>query len=335
MEHVKSLSALLIAGLIFTACVKKEQISKSASISGDMVLGTNSISSDTLLKVYKNPNMVGPSGGLSIQRDLIYRSWSGGTNYAILNSDFDNDIESFYLPKGYQVVFADNSDGTGESICYEAANSAININLPTRLKNNISFIRFMQIKSAKKIGMGQGNWTTINTLGSSWFYDWGNSKYSIWNSDQMYYQMYTPMAWGKGAYDQTHIDDYIAKKTVDHILGFNEPDNLYQSNTTAIDAITYYANLQKTGLRMGSPATQEGHAYGTGQWLTTFMSLAAQQHVRVDFVAIHWYDWGNWSTYKVVVPDPQYVLLRFKAYVQNVHNGLSGRLDESTRSILH
>lgn len=318
MKSLSSFKVLLVAGLFLTACTKKEMtVNAIPSASNDLKMSTESTTSDTLLKVYKSLNMVGPSGGLAIEKNKIYIPWTGpNSNYAVLNWDYNNSIQSFYLPKGYQVVFADSASGKGQSICYVAANSPINMNLPARLSQNISFIRFMPIKSAKKLGTGYKDWTAITALGSSWFYDWGSSKYSTWNPNQMY----APMAWGKAAYDQTHIDTYISKTTVDHILGFNEPDNVNQSNTTPSDAITYYVNLQKTGLRMGAPVTEENHVYGTSQWETDFMNLAQQQNVRVDFIPIHWYDWGNWSSTHNANPDPQYVFNRFKTYVQNVHN---------------
>lgn len=308
---------MFVSVLILSACSKQHVDivpEKGASQKNQAVV----LNSDTVLKVYNAPNQIGNTGGLTILKNLIYRAYNdpnSGESYAALNTSFINNIESFYLPKGYQVVFADSINGRGESICYVAAKSAINQNLPLRLKDKVSFIRFMPVKAAKKLGTGYTNQTAITKMGSSWFYDWGSDKYSTYNPNQMY----VPMAWGKAGYTTEKIQYYISKKTVDHILGFNEPDNPVQSNTSPSDAVGYYKELLKTGLRTGSPATEEQNAFGSGKWLTEFMSLASQQKVRVDFVAIHWYDWGNWGSTQNVNPNPQDVFNRFKTYMQNVH----------------
>ncbi|MDA9555544.1 glycoside hydrolase family protein [Pelobium sp.] len=317
MKRNHILTGLAIAGLFLTACSKKETpVADINPSSPNPDLKTSTVTTDTL-KVYKNLNMIGPAGGLGILQDLIYKAYvTPDATYARLNDDYNNSIQSFYLPKGYQVVFADSVNGRGESICYVAAKSAINQNLPDRLKNKVSFIRYMPIKYAKKLGTGYPSWDGIIGMGSSWFYDWGYLKYSLYNPNQMY----APMAWGKKSYDQGSIDTLISKTTVDHVLGFNEPDNPNQSNTTPQDAIAYYKNLLKTGLRTGSPVTQEGNAFGTGKWLTTFMNLANQDKVRVDVITIHWYDWANWNATGNANPNPQDVLTRFQNYITAVHN---------------
>jgi hypothetical protein len=318
MKKSKFLLPIIVSGLFFSACSKQDLSDENATAAGQKHLASVS-NADTVLKVYNALDQIGNAGGLTILKNLIYRAYNdpnSGPDYAALNTSFINNIESFYLPQGYQAVFADSVNGRGESICYVAAKSAINQNLPLRLRNKVSFIRLIPIKAAKKLGAGYTDQTAVTKMGSSWFYDWGSSDYSRYNPDQMY----APMAWGKNAYAADKIQYYISKKTVDHILGFNEPDNPVQSNTSPSDAVVYYKELLKTGLRTGSPACEEQNAFGTGKWLPEFMSLASQQKVRVDFIAIHWYDWANWGATGNTNPDPQYVLNRFKTYLQNVHN---------------
>jgi hypothetical protein len=72
-----------------------------------------------------------------------------------------------------------------------------------------------------------------------------------------------------------------------YLLGFNEPDNIDQSNMTVAKALQLWPYLEATGLQLGSPAvtqTPQGSA-----WLAAFMAGAAQQGLRLNFLALHWY----------------------------------------------
>ena len=70
-----------------------------------------------------------------------------------------------------------------------------------------------------------------------------------------------------------------------YLLGFNEPDSPNQANLTPTQAANLWPKLQKTGLILGSPAP----ALATNGWLREFMILAGKRHLRVDFIALHYY----------------------------------------------
>jgi hypothetical protein len=70
-----------------------------------------------------------------------------------------------------------------------------------------------------------------------------------------------------------------------YLLGFNEPDNASQANMTPTKAADLWPTLQQTGLVLGSPAV----AHPTNGWLKSFMSLATSRHLKVDFIALHFY----------------------------------------------
>ena len=69
------------------------------------------------------------------------------------------------------------------------------------------------------------------------------------------------------------------------LLGFNEPDSPNQANLTPTQAANLWPKLQQTGLTLGSPSP----ANVTNGWLKQFMALARSRHLRVDFIALHFY----------------------------------------------
>jgi len=97
------------------------------------------------------------------------------------------------------------------------------------------------------------------------------------------------MSWGGGNSTTTNLDKQAGDLPL--CLTFNEPDNPDQSNIEVSTALTRYTNLLSIGRRMGSPVVTEG---GRGDaWLLTFMQQARDAHLRVDFLSVHWYDWGG------------------------------------------
>jgi hypothetical protein len=104
-------------------------------------------------------------------------------------------------------------------------------------------------------------------------------------------------------------------------MGFNEPDNCndqggVNGGCIIANAVPIYKNLMKTGLRMVSPAGTEGAATG---WLKDFNIAAEAQDVRIDAIAVHWYDWGN-NPKVNTNPTAQQVFDRFKTYLTTIHN---------------
>lgn len=223
----------------------------------------------------------------------------------------NNGIKSIKLNKGFMATLAENEDGTGEGFNYVAAISNLSVNLSLALQNKVSFIRVLPLTEVKKKGAGTKDNDLATNLNASWLYDWGGTDESITNRE------YVPMAWGSGGAADDFINKSIEKNAVSSFLAFNEPDNKDQANISFSAAIPLYKKLLRTGYRMGSPATTESQ-YRV--WLTDFTNLANQNSLRIDFVAVHWYDWGNWLSTLNRNPDPNAVFTRFKAYITNVYN---------------
>jgi hypothetical protein len=72
---------------------------------------------------------------------------------------------------------------------------------------------------------------------------------------------------------------------VRYLLGFNEPDSASQSNLTPQQAAALWPQLERTGLILGSPAP----ATPADGWLASFMALARERHLRINFIALHYY----------------------------------------------
>jgi hypothetical protein len=229
---------------------------------------------------------------------------------------FDNKILSLFLPKGYMAVFAVNEDGSGESSTFVAIDSAVRVNLPTRLRNNISYIRYIKINNPNKKGTCSVTETTVTALASEWYYGWSLDKNSFTN------QQYVPMTWGRTSATDLNVLNLINRKDIDHLLSFNEPDNTAQANISVDTAIARYRVMLRTGLRLGSPACKEENTFGTGgKWLPTFMAQAQTLRMRVDHIAIHWYDWGNFSNNQATDSlTAERVFQRFQSFIQNTRS---------------
>ncbi|WP_310557874.1 glycosyl hydrolase [Flavobacterium sp.] len=264
----------------------------------------SNILSTTPLTVYDDASLQGNSALISV--NTIH---SGN---AIANS-MNNKIESFILKKGFMVTFAVANDGIGKSKNYIASDEDLVINsLPKAISNSISFIRIVPWSWVNKKGIGG----TTTGLDETWFYRWLNSGESTVDRE------YAPMCFNlSGANDANDILLYKSKYKATHVMGFNEPDNCNDQGGTnggciISNAVTTYKNLMKTGLRMVSPSCTEGA--GTG-WLKDFYNAAKAQDVRIDVIAVHWYDWGN-NPKVNTNPTAQQVFDRFKTYLTKIHN---------------
>ena len=232
----------------------------------------------------------------------------------------DNQITSIKLTKGFMATLAENADGSGNSYPFIAVTSDLNIDLNTNLNDKVSFIRVLPLANTLKKGAGYKspdadptNNTVADQLNVSWLYDWGASDISTATRE------YSLMAWGRSAANSTNVTNYIAKTDVTHLLSFNEPDNASQSNISVTDAVLLHKNLEATGYRLGSPAPEEQNAQ-TGRWLGDFMVSTQANNIRVDYVAIHWYDWGSYTQTFNTAPNANDVFTRFKNYVNNIYN---------------
>lgn len=261
------------------------------------------------LTVYDSGNLQGNSGLITV--NTIH---SGDA----IASTMNNKIESFILKKGFMATFADEANGTGSSKNYIASESDLVINVfPKLLQNSISFIRVLPWNWVTKKGR---NNTGID-LNTSWRYQWNHTESSSVNWE------FAPMSWGHGTTTDGAIAGFVAKYGSPYIMSFNEPDDCdAQSGQYGFagspklcvidEAVKLHKNFMKTGMRIVSPGGREEAPFG---WLEEFYIKAKAQDIRIDVIAVHWYDWGS---NPVANPNPTalQVFNRFKTYLTNVHN---------------
>ena len=271
---------------------------------GGTVIRSN-VASTSAATLYDRVNLGGTSVSLAV--DVVH-SGNGITN-------MNNKTSSFLLRKGFMMTIADDEAGTGKSKNYIASEEDLIVNeLPTNLKDKVSFVRIIPWNWVSKKGIGSNS--LISGLDNTWFYRWSNDGLSTIEVEN------PPMAWGAGgADDDADITLYKQKYKTTHVMGFNEPDdcsaqsgqfrNLCQEDV----AVGYYRNLMKTGLRLVSPAGREEAPSG---WLQNFYDKATAQDIRIDVIAVHWYDWGNNPAVNTN-PTAQQVFDRFKTYLTSVY----------------
>jgi len=258
-------------------------------------------------------------GGTSATLTNTYTIFSSNSIPAGLNDA----TSSFRLEQGYMVIVADQPNGLQPSRTYIASEGPLVVStLPAELDNKISFIRIVPWKNTPKKGLCEKNDGIVQLVDPDWYYNWAASValgQSVTNRE------FVPMSWGHTGSYPAAITNYLAMTQATHLLSFNEPDypdaqsgqwgNLYIVST----AVVYHTELQKAGLRLGSPATCEENAGRTNGWLTYFMQEAEAADIRVDYVAVHWYDWGNNPAVNTN-PTPESVLSRLKSYLSNCYH---------------
>ena len=272
---------------------------------------------------YQNGSVVRPSYDNSSNLTVFSENNFNGEFGNISNSDvfadesipsnLNNNISSFKLKKGFMATFAENNDGTGNSKVFIASKDDIVIDeLSDYLNNKISFIRVLPWNWVSK----KGTAGDIQYMNNNWFYKWSN------NGDSDLDREYTPMGWGKRAADDDNDIEIIKSKYKStHILAFNEPDDCngqsgQYGNMCVVDtSLTYYKNLLKSGLRMVSPACRQDAVFN---WLNEFNSKAIDENIRIDVIAVHWYDWGS-NPQNSPNANPQDVFNRFVSYLESVH----------------
>jgi hypothetical protein len=142
--------------------------------------------------------------------------------------------------------------------------------------------------ATSKIGVASGHYLDsdpqlLSAIGATWAYDWGPNPPPPHSGIE-----WVPMVWGTGDMSPQVISALRqAHRTgaARYLLGFNEPDNKAQANMTPAQAAALWPQLESTGLILGSPAP----ALPEDGWLTKFMKLVHQRHLRVNFIALHYY----------------------------------------------
>jgi hypothetical protein len=126
-----------------------------------------------------------------------------------------------------------------------------------------------------------------------WHYSWG-SDLSDMEPDNV---EFIPMTWGKSSASDENIaklKQLANEGKIKYLLGFNEPDGAQQANMTVDEAIALWPKLEEVGVPLGSPATV-GHL---SDWIKEFMTKAAANNLRVDFVCVHNYGGPNSANLK-------------------------------------
>ncbi len=256
------------------------------------------------LSIFQENNLEGEFA--NITTDIVFTGES-------IPHNLNNNISSFKLHKGFTVTFAENEDGSGNSKTFIASEEDIIVEgLSEYLNNKISFIRVVPWNWVTKKGTA-GDTQLMN---NNWFYMWSN------NGSSDIYREYVPMAWGKAAADDDNDIEIIKEKYKStHLLAFNEPDDCngqsgqYANMCQVETALNYYKNLLKSGLRMVSPSCRQGAVFN---WLNDFHSSSIDQKIRIDVIAVHWYDWDG-NPQNSPNANPQNVFNRFRNYLESVH----------------
>jgi len=125
----------------------------------------------------------------------------------------------------------------------------------------------------------------LEKLKVSWYYNWTPAP----NCPADRKTGFIPMIWSEKYLVGENYEKYLVPLIgSDHaaLLGYNEPNWKGQAEMTVEEALRYWPMLEKTGLRLGSPAT-------TGRsgldWTIEFMKGAKKKGCRIDFLALHWY----------------------------------------------
>ncbi len=125
----------------------------------------------------------------------------------------------------------------------------------------------------------------IDKLNVSWYYNWKRTT----NCPEDENIEFIPMIWSEYFLKDDNYDRYFVPligSEYPALLGYNEPNLEGQADMSVEKALQYWPMLEKTGLRLGSPAT-------TGRsgldWTIEFMKGAKTRGYRVDFLALHWY----------------------------------------------
>jgi autotransporter-associated beta strand protein len=209
-------------------------------------------------------------------------------------------FSSFRLKRGYQAVFAQTADGKNNSKCYVAQDGDLEIGeRPNALEGQVQFIYVTPLRwtSKKGIAGNPGN-SWLNLL---WWYDWNIDQNST--RDLEYVAIRQQQFWPS-------LSQSWQSRGINTILGYNEPDQANQANLSVSTAISSWGDVLGTGLRAGSPATSDG---GRSSWLYPFVSQADAAGLRVDFVAIHYYQSHNPA-------DPSGCASQMLGFLQDVWN---------------
>jgi hypothetical protein len=254
------------------------------------------------LTIYSGLNLQGTSANCALRTIFTDNSIPNGLN---------NSIRSIALDSGFMATLAENADGTGERFSYMATKSKLFVNLSLQLQNKVSFIRVLKLPNTpiRKKGGSDSDNGKVAALNTSWFYDWGILDSTI-NARE-----FVPMAWGRNQARPAAVATITNKNSLTHYLAFNEPEYNGQSKVPMDTAVTLYKNMLAAGYRTGSPSGKEGSEV---RYVDTFFNRTAELSYNVDFLAIHWYDWGGW--FDKADSSANGIFNRFKSAITRAYN---------------
>lgn len=123
----------------------------------------------------------------------------------------------------------------------------------------------------------------LSSIGATWVYNWSTHPPPAATSLQ-----WVPMVPNAASLTQKALSSLRLSAERGHLrylLGFNEPDNAHQADLSPERAAALWPRLEQTGLQLGSPVTDW---VGDG-WLARFMAIAHKRKLRVNFIALHYY----------------------------------------------
>lgn len=123
----------------------------------------------------------------------------------------------------------------------------------------------------------------LEELRCKWFYTWtGDMPHETPRGID-----FVPMIWKYSGNPKAveNIADAAKKERIKELLGFNEPDASSQANMSVEVALDAWTILQKTDLRLGSPAC----VHPDNEWMKAFMEGVKKRDLRVDFICVHSY----------------------------------------------
>lgn len=138
---------------------------------------------------------------------------------------------------------------------------------------------------------GNEHWLDrVQKLNPSWMYSWGLKRPAELANDIDF----VPMLWGD--YGDKHRAKALAEVAarfrageVQHLMGFNEPDQAKQSNLSVERVLELWPELMAAGAPLVSP----GCVHPDKEWMRAFMEGVENRNLRVDAVAVHSYGGPN------------------------------------------
>jgi hypothetical protein len=132
----------------------------------------------------------------------------------------------------------------------------------------------------------EGKWLSrIRALRAKWLYSWSADIPEGLPSDVVF----EPMVWGYYGDDTQPMLDKLKRlgeeKKIQHVLGFNEPDQFDQCNLTVEQAVEAWPKLMEIGVPLTSPSC----VHPDRDWMKDFMKEVDAKKLRVDYVCVHSY----------------------------------------------